>query len=248
MSKFRVVQGGTSVDLEAHTEMEARAKAVVSGRFRHDDSLVAVPYDGDRAPASTSGPGAATRTDARDRVAADPITPDAAVLRPRAGTDGGASSLRIRREASVPRLLVALVLLVALLLTVLTVGGWAIVRRVTHDGTLGDCARIGLCVETPLATVEARTGVDLPAGTERIRATASRDGSWASALVRLPEGARVPTLPSGEETAPTTRASDALQSAGATKLSGSVAGPVGVFSGTADGRTIVYLRYDATGD
>ncbi len=150
------------------------------------------------------------------------------------------------RSASVPRLLLAFVLLVALLLALLAGAGWAITASVTRVGPLGDCARIGLCVRTPLNTIEQRTGIQLPAGTERLRSRASRDGSYVSALVRLPEGAPAPELSTGTATSPTARASAALRSAGAEDLSGTTAGPVGVFVGIADGRTVVFVRYDRT--
>lgn len=78
------------------------------------------------------------------------------------------------RSASIPRLLVAFVLLVALLAD----AGWAITASVTRVGPMGDRARIGLCVRTALDTVGQRTGLQLPAGAERLRSRATRNGSY----------------------------------------------------------------------
>ncbi len=143
------------------------------------------------------------------------------------------------------RLIVALVLLVVLLFAVVAAALFALRAYVGHTGRLGDCMRIGLCTGTPLAMVEKRTGVTLPEGSALIESKASRDGEFVSALVRLPDGAEVPTLPDGATADLTQRASAALTSQGVDAPSGQVDGDVGVFSGLTSSNTIVYLRYDS---
>jgi hypothetical protein len=235
MPTFRVVQAGKSVDIAAHTIMEARARAVLSGDFVAGDSLIAYPA-GDAPPAAATQAVAAA-------PAAEPAL-EAERAQPSFRRQGPLGPLARFRQAPIGRQLLSLILLVVLLFAVLIGGGWWITVSATAPGQLGECARIGLCRNTPLVTVTARTGVAFPNGTERLRSTASRDGSWISALVRLPEGAAPLTLDGGTETTVTDRAATALESAGATKLTGLVAGPVGVFSGTANGHTVVYVRYD----
>ena len=160
--------------------------------------------------------------------------------------DDLASTAFVMSSPSVPRLLLAWVTLVGVLLAIIVAAGAGTVWKVRHVGPLGDCARIGLCVRTPLATVEQRTGVQLPAGAERIKSSASRDGSYVSALVRLPEGAAVPTLQDSAAAELTNRAAAALRSMSAHHLAGRTAGHVGLFTGTANGTTVLFLRYDTT--
>jgi len=230
MPRFRVVQGGTRTDITAMTVMEARAKAVVSRRFRDDPTLLVLPFDGDEPPTVPDAP-------------ADPV-PAVVLRRRRPRLDDVSGAVALVRPPSVVRSLTALVGLVVLLFAVLTAGVAGVRWNVTRVGVLGDCTRIGLCTGTPLSTVEQRTGVRLPDGVERLRSSASRDGSYVGALVRLPAGVDVPELAEGVPSALTRRAEDALRSAAAADLTGRTAGPVGVFAGTADGRTIVFLRYD----
>jgi len=148
-------------------------------------------------------------------------------------------------QAPLSRLVVALVALIALLFTVVTVAVFALQAYVEHTGRLGNCMHIGLCTGTPLATVESRTGVSLPAGSTLIESKASRDGDFMSALVRLPEDADPPTLADGTTADLTQRASAALTSTGADTPSGQISGDVALFTGTSAGHTIIYLRYDA---
>jgi len=234
MPRFRVQQGENRVDVDALTVMEARAKAVVHGAFRNDETLLARPFSGDRPPSFTTA-----------RPAPAPAL-DAAVRRPRLSAQELPGGQRLVRPPSVLASLGALVALTALLFGVLAAGATGIVRSATRVGALGDCARIGLCVRTPLSTVEARTGVHLPHGVEVIRSSASRDGHYVGALVGLPVGADAPDLPEGMTTPVTRRAAAALRSASASNLEGRSAGPVGLFTGTTKDRTIVFLRYDAS--
>ena len=230
MPRFRVVQGGTRTDITAMTVMEARAKAVVSRRFHDDATLVVLPFDGDQPPSVPD-------------VATDPVSA-VALRRRRPQLDAVSGTVALVRPTSVVRSLTALVVLVVLLFAVLTAGVAGLTWNATRVGALGDCARIGLCTRTPLSTVEQRTGLRLPDGVERLRSSASRDGSYVGALVRLPAGVDVPELAEGVPSGLTRRAAAALRSVAATGLTGRTAGPVGVFAGTADGRTIVFLRYD----
>lgn len=235
MPTFRVAQAGKSIEIAAHTVMEARARAVLSGDFIAGDSLVVYPAGGT--------PPAATAHAAPAVAAVEPAL-EAERVQPSFRRQGPLGSVARFRQAPIGRQLLSLLLLVVLLFVVLIGGGWWITVKATAPGALGECARIGLCTNTPLTTVTARTGVEFPDGTQRLRATASRDGSWISALVQLPTGAAPLALDGGTETAVTDRAAAALESAGATELTGLVAGPVGVFSGTSDGHTVVYVRYD----
>ena len=238
MPRFRVQQGENRVDVDALTVMEARAKAVVHGAFRNDETLLARPFSGDRPPSfPTARPAPAP--------APAPVL-DAAVRRPRLGAQELPRGQRLVRPPSILASLGALVALTALLFGVLAAGATGIVRSATRVGTLGDCARIGLCVRTPLSTVEARTGVHLPDGVELIRSSASRDGHYVGALVGLPVGADAPDLPEGMATPVTRRAAAALRSASARDLEGRSAGPVGLFNGTTKDRMIVFLLYDAS--
>lgn len=233
MPVFRVNQSGRVTDVEAPTLMEATARAVLFEGFRRDPTLVVELLSSEHQRPSTSrveGTRAAAR--AQERAQRHAVNCDV----PRRGAPAG--------TASVPQLVGAAVALSALLLAVLLGGGWFIVKRATQTGPLGDCLRIGLCVRTPLSTVEARTGVQLPQGSERLRSFASRNGRFVSALVRLPVGADLPTAPTGATSALTERASDALQSVGARDLFGWEDGAVGLFAGQDDDRVIVFLRYE----
>lgn len=236
MPKFRIRQGADRLDVEAVTEMEARARAVVSGRFRNHPSLTVTPFDGDRPPVDPAPPQA---------VRPDHPTLDAAVRRPRPGLAAVAVTRAVSRTMSAPVQLLVLAALVALLFAVVAAGISVITWHATRAGPLGECAHIGLCRATPLTTVEQRTGVHFPDGTERIRSSASRDGSYAAALVRLPAGADAPALTGAASAEVTARASAALHSASATDLRGRVAGHVGVYTGTTDERIVVFVRYDA---
>ncbi|WIB34381.1 hypothetical protein [Curtobacterium sp. MCSS17_005] len=231
MPKFRVSQGLTRIDIDAVTVVEARAKAVISRQFRDDATLVVLPFDGDRAPSLPD-------------VTPVPVLA-AAALRPQPGADGLCDAVSLVRPPSVLRSLSALVALVVLLFAVVAAGITGMTWNATRVSALGDCARIGLCTRTPLSTVEERTGVRLPDGVERLQSSASRDGSYVAALVRLPEGVEVPQLAEGTTSAVTRRAAAALRGANAADLAGRTAGPVGLFTGFANGRTIVFLRYDA---
>lgn len=236
MPTFRVVQAGRTVDIAAHTIMEARARAVLSGDFIAGNSLIAYPA-GDTPPAAAAQAAAAV-------PAAEESALEAERAQPSFRRQGPLGPLARFRQAPIGQQLLSLLLLVVLLFAVLIGGGWWITVTATAPGSLGECARIGLCTNTPLSTVTARTGVEFPDGTQRLRSTASRDGSWISALVQLPDDAAPLTLDGGTETAVTDRAAAALASAGATELTGTVAGPVGAFSGTNNGHTVVYVRYD----
>ncbi|WP_146247814.1 hypothetical protein [Curtobacterium sp. MCSS17_006] len=233
MRTFRVVQAGKSVDIAAQTVMEARARAVLSGDFTAGDSLIAYP-EGEAPPAATATTAAAVAEPAFEAERVQPSFRRQGPLGPGARF----------RQVPIGRQLLSLLLLVVLLFAVLIGGGWWITVTATTPGPLGECAQIGLCTNTPLTTVTVRTGVQFPDGTQRLRSTASRDGSWISALVQLSAGAAAPTLDGGTSAAVTDRAAAALESAGATERTGMIAGPVGVFSGTADGRTVVYVRFD----
>lgn len=172
-----------------------------------------------------------------ERVAAElhgvepaPIVFDHAALeaersQPSSRRQGSLGPIARFRQAPIGRQLLSLVLLVVLLFAVLIGGGWFITAAATSPGKFGECARIGLCTNTPLTTVTARTGVTFPDGSERLRSTASRDGSWISALVRLPDGAPSLTLDSASATVVTDFAAAALESAGATELTGLLLGP-----------------------
>lgn len=234
MPRFRVQQGENRVDVDAVTVMEARAKAVVDHGFRDDDSLTALPFDGDRPPPSPVAP----------PLPLPRPTVDAALRRPRPGSGELTEAQRVVRPASVLGSLGALVVLTAFLFTVVIAGVTGMVRYSTRVGALGDCARVGLCIRTPLETVEERTGVRLPDGVDLIRSSASRDGHFVGALVGLPVGVDAPQLPDGMRAPVTRRAASALRSASASGLEGTSAGPVGLFTGTANGRTILFLRYD----
>lgn len=225
MPTFRVMQAHRFLDVTAVTAMEARAKAALSGRFVATEPL-------DVYPASSAPPVPAA------------VVAEAERVQLQAGASAALGPERRFRRARVPGLLAAFAGLVVVLLAVLFGGGWAIATSVTRVGVLGDCAHIGLCTQTPLSTVTQRTGVAFPEGTERLRSTASRDGGWVSALVRLPAGAPVPTVPDSAASDVTPRAAAALESAGAKNLHGVTAGPVGVFSGTADDRTMLFVRLD----
>ncbi|WP_022908093.1 hypothetical protein [Curtobacterium sp. B18] len=235
MPTFRIRQGSDRLDVEAVTETEARARAVVSGRFRDDPSLTVTLFDGEH-PSAAPDPVRATGA----------VAPrlDAAVHRPRPGIAALPSTRATGRTLSAPTQLLALVALVALLFAVVASGVAAITWHATRPGPLGECARIGLCRATPLSKVEQRTGVHFPDGTVRIRSSASRDGSYAAALVRLPVGSDVPALAGASSADVTARASAALHSASATDLRGRVAGHVGEYTGEVDGRTVVFVRYD----
>ena len=220
------------MDIDAVTAVEARAKAVVSRQFRDDTTLYALPFDGDQPPSFPP-------------VAAVPAI-DAAMARPRVGAIGSPDARPLIRPPSILGSLSALVALAALLFAVVSAGVTGIAWHATRAGALGNCARVGLCVGTPLATVEQDTGVRLPDGAELIRSTASRNGHYVAALVGLPAGVDAPRLPDGTSVSVTRRAASALRSASASDLRGSSAGPVALFVGTVDGRTIVFLRYDAS--
>lgn len=235
MPVFRVSQSGRVVAIEAPTVMEATARAVVMRGFHRDSSLAVEPLPPGAALQETRTPlPDLTRAAARELERVQQLPPVQHVV----GREATA------RTAAVVQLMVAFAALSALLVAVLIGGGWVIVARAAHPGPLGDCLRIGLCTATPLSTVEARTGITLPQGTERLRSSASRNGRFVSALVRLPAGADRPSAPKGSIPALTGRATDALQSTGATNLSGWEDGAVGLFVGQANDRIVVFLRYE----
>ena len=193
------------------------------------------PATGRRRPPLRPRPRPRSRPDGRRRTPASPT-------RVRCNSPTRSASVR---PPSVLGSLGALVVLTAFLFTVVIAGVTGIVKYSTRVGALGDCARVGLCVRTPLATVEERTGVRLPDGVDLIRSSASRDGHFVGALVGLPAGVDAPQLPDGMSAPVTRRAASALRSASASGLEGTSAGPVGLFTGMANGRTILFLRYDA---
>lgn len=146
------------------------------------------------------------------------------------------------------RLLVQLAGVLAVVAALIVGSVFAVLSWVTAAPDRGIC-RVSedACDVSPLATIEQYTDVRFPAGTHVVRSDADPGGQGGfgvqsvSAVLRLPQGSRVPTLDNATPAPPDAKARAALREKGATSITGLESDGTNLFAGTADDRILIYV-------